>query len=519
MRYRAAILAASLALFSCSRGGEPVRDAFDRDCRVLADKRAEQPLGAIAAEYGRLTGSKIELEFQPKSDLEARLEKNRAGWDAVFGMPADKEGKTAVESLPGAERVAWKYPSQEPVWAAVLTGHPDAAEFVRFTGGPEGHLLWSQSPAGFTIVSGTSSGAHEWVAEHRVKHTYPMTAMRLLDECGGILDGICIDIGSGPGHLDVELARRSRLRIIGLDIDEGAKPLFEKRMKEAGLQDRVTFVHGDAQELPFPDAYADLIVSRGTLTFIPDIGKCLREVRRVLKPTGVAFLGGRYLYTPHPDKITTEKLRQIVRECGVPGAKVVEDRGQWVKILGPQAPKAAHGFRGGPGMLAGRIVADYGITGGRCLLVCGGGGEMQEDLQRELARITTLEMTALYSSEKAAAEGGKKIREAGLAGRIESRAGALRPLPFEEASFDLVVGIGPALIWEKDRAGAMREIHRVLRRGGAALFGGRFLGMPESHRVPTETLREAAGQTDIPSIRVFDDMGQWVEIRKGIRIR
>ena len=66
------------------------------------------------------------------------------------------------------------------------------------------------------------------------------------------------------------------------------KPLFDKRILEAGLQKRARFVEGDAQKLPFDDDSADVIVSRGTLTFIPDIGKCLREVDRVLKPTGVA---------------------------------------------------------------------------------------------------------------------------------------------------------------------------------------------------------------------------------------
>ena len=65
----------------------------------------------------------------------------------------------------------------------------------------------------------------------------PLTAMRMLAECGGITDGICIDIG-------------------------------------------------DAQKMPFPDDYADVIVSRGTLTFIDDIAQCLRQVDRVLKPTG-----------------------------------------------------------------------------------------------------------------------------------------------------------------------------------------------------------------------------------------
>ena len=88
-------------------------------------------------------------------------------------------------------------------------------------------------------------------------------------------------------------------------------------------------------------------------------------------------------------------------------------------------------------------------------------------------------------------------------------------LPFEDASFDLVAGVGPILLWG-DREKGMKEIHRVLREGGAALVGGRFLHMPEHRKVSSETLRNSAAQTGISSIRVSDDMGQWIEIRKGI---
>ena len=52
-----------------------------------------------------------------------------------------------------------------------------------------------------------------------------LAATRMLAECGGIRDGLCINLGCGAGHLDVELAKRSNLKIIGLDIDRDMKPL------------------------------------------------------------------------------------------------------------------------------------------------------------------------------------------------------------------------------------------------------------------------------------------------------
>lgn len=488
-----------------------------RACTVLADKRLKRPLTTIAREYEHRTGSRIALRFLLVSEVNALVKKQDAGCDVVLSMPPDTGSRTAVEAIPDAKKVAWKYPSQEPVWAAVLTNNSDAAPFLRFLGGPTGHRLWSQSEAGFTITADTSAEAHEWVAEHRVKHTYPLTAMRMLAECGGIRDGICIDIGCGPGHLDIELAKRSNFKIIGLDIDPGAKPLFEKRIRQASLQDRVSFVLADAQKMPFSDDYADVIFSRGTLIFIPDIKKCIREVDRVLKPTGVAFLGGRYLYTPQSHKISTQKLKEIIRDSGVPGAKVIDSRGQWVKIIGPKASKAAHQFQGGPHMLAGRLVVDYAITKGKCLLLCTSDGELQQALQTGLADITDLEITALYPSKKVADQAEKRIRVAKLAHRINCDVGTIRAIPFDLASFDLIAGVGPILIWEKDKENAMRRIHRLLRPGGAALIGGKYLGMPPSRKVPTETLQQAAAKTGIPSIRAFDYMGQWVEIRKATK--
>ena len=501
--------------------GGPQRDPAADACRVLADTRVEEPLRAIGQEYARRTGSRVVLSFLPIADLNARVEKNNAGCDVVVGMPADPDDddKTPLDALPGAKKVAWKYPGGQPVWAAALTSHPEAVPLLRFLGGPTGHRIWSKSKAGFTITSGkTHAEAFNWVVENRVGHTYPLTAMRMLRELGGIRDGICIDVGCGTGHLDVELAKRSNFKIIGLDIDPDMKPLFEKKVRDSGFQDRLSFVVGDAQEMPFPDDYADVIVSRGTLTFIPDIGKCLRDVDRVLKPGGVAFLGGRYLYTPRKHLIATEKLKQIVDAAGVPGAKVIDARGQWVKIVGPDAPEAARKFQGGPHMLANRFIADYAILDGKALLICRGDGGLEQGLQQGLVEMTEVEITALYPSEKVAKTAEERIGKTKHADRITCKVGDVHALPFDEASFNLVAGVGPILLWGEREKG-MREIYRVLREGGAALVGGKYLGMPDWRKVSSDVLRQSAANTGIQSIRVDDNMGQWIEIRKGIRDR
>jgi ubiquinone/menaquinone biosynthesis C-methylase UbiE len=169
-------------------------------------------------------------------------------------------------------------------------------------------------------------------------------------------------------------------------------------------------------------------------------------------------------------------------------------------------------------MLVNRFIADYAIIEGKALLVCGSDSEQQQEMQKGFLESTDLDITALYPKESIAAEAEKRIKAANLTDRITCRTGTLVDLPFEEGSFDLVAGVGPILIWDP-REKKMQEIYRVLRHGGAALVGGKFLYMPEARRVSSETLRQAAANTGISSIRVSDDMGQWVEIRKGIKDR
>ncbi|GAB6167374.1 hypothetical protein JCM19992_33740 [Thermostilla marina] len=472
---------------------------------------------AILDQYQRLTGVGLRVEFLEIAELTRRLEEDTAVTGVVVWMERGPKVPEGVRSRAAARPVAWKYPTFEPVRAAALTAEPETARVVRFLGSPQAHRLWSQSKAGFTIVPDRSAASYEWVVENRLAHTYPMTAQRMLGEIGGIRQGVLIDVGCGTGQLAVELARRSEFTIHGLDIDPEMQPRFEKTVRRAGLSDRICFVLGDAQQMPFPDDFADVIVSRGTLIFIPDIAKFLREVDRVLKPTGVAFVGGRYLYAPQAHKISTERLRKIVEQSGVKGAEVIEQRGQWVKIVGPKAPEAARHFQAGPQMLAGRLVADYGITAGRCLLVHRSDGALEQALQQGLIESTELQITAIYPTQEAVESAQQRLRDARLDRRVHCRLGSIEELPFPAESFDLVAGVGPVLIWS-DRPRAVKELYRVLRPGGVAFVGGRYLGMPQSRRVSTEQLRRSIERSGVASARVIDDdMGQWVEIGKGIR--
>jgi ubiquinone/menaquinone biosynthesis C-methylase UbiE len=65
---------------------------------------------------------------------------------------------------------------------------------------------------------------------------------------------------------------------------------------------------GDAQMLPYPDGHFDAAYLVATLGEVPDKGRALRELRRVLKRDG-RLVVGEVLLDPH--RVSFEELRRL----------------------------------------------------------------------------------------------------------------------------------------------------------------------------------------------------------------
>jgi ubiquinone/menaquinone biosynthesis C-methylase UbiE len=127
--------------------------------------------------------------------------------------------------------------------------------------------------------------------EGRQSFIHPRLAKQVLHDFG-ITEGRALDIGCGAARLTVELARRSRLALTGLDISPHMLDIARMKVKEHGLEDRITLVEAKAEKLPFPDNHFQLIVSRGAIGFFENKTAAFREIHRVLAPGGHTWVGG-----------------------------------------------------------------------------------------------------------------------------------------------------------------------------------------------------------------------------------
>ena len=98
--------------------------------------------------------------------------------------------------------------------------------------------------------------------------------------------GVILDVASGTAGVALQLAARSRARVVGVDLTEEMLGQGKRRVAAAGMSDRIELVAGRAEQLPFPDRHFDALTFTYLLRYVQDPQATLAELARVLKPGG-----------------------------------------------------------------------------------------------------------------------------------------------------------------------------------------------------------------------------------------
>lgn len=115
----------------------------------------------------------------------------------------------------------------------------------------------------------------------------------------GVQSGKVLDIGTGPGHLAIEIAKlNNQLEIVGLDLSPKMINIARKNAAAAKIGNpqkrtigaRVKFEVVDAHNLPYHDNSFDFVYSTFSLHHWRNRVKVLNECLRVVKNDGLVWI-------------------------------------------------------------------------------------------------------------------------------------------------------------------------------------------------------------------------------------
>ncbi|MGE6309578.1 class I SAM-dependent methyltransferase [Bacillus cereus] len=109
-----------------------------------------------------------------------------------------------------------------------------------------------------------------------------------------------IDIGCGGGIYTKELALMGAKNVVGLDF---SKEILQAAKENCNAFPNISFIHGDAHNIPYPNESFDLVISRAVIHHLQDIPTFIREASRILKKDGILILQDR-----------------TIEDCTIPGS-------------------------------------------------------------------------------------------------------------------------------------------------------------------------------------------------------
>ena len=124
-----------------------------------------------------------------------------------------------------------------------------------------------------------------------------------------------LDVGCGEGH-NTRLVAQRGAQLTAIDIARRFVDYAQERERQEPLS--ITYLRASAVEMPFAEASFDFVMATMSMMDVPDQGRAIREVSRVLRPGG--FFQFSILHpcfmTPRFKWVLDEAGHRVAMECG-----------------------------------------------------------------------------------------------------------------------------------------------------------------------------------------------------------
>ena len=176
--------------------------------------------------------------------------------------------------------------------------------------------------------------------EDKLTTVYDAAAEAIVMETG-VKKGYCLIVGAERGRLAYQLAKRTKLTIIGVEPDAEKVRAARLALDAAGLYGkRVTIEKGKLSALPYSNYFANLIIS-DTLLLTGKIPGNPGELARHLKPCGGVMCLGVGGNAPAQAKaLSSEQLKGWLAQLELGQCRISETNGLWAILKRGPLPGA-----------------------------------------------------------------------------------------------------------------------------------------------------------------------------------
>jgi arsenite methyltransferase len=112
-----------------------------------------------------------------------------------------------------------------------------------------------------------------------------------------------LDVASGVGTTAFLVATECGADVLGIDLGQAQVSRARAQAEQLGLEERVGFQQGDAEQLPVPTGMFDAVISECALCTFPDKRAAAAEMNRVVRPGGRVGISDVWL---DPDRLDPE---------------------------------------------------------------------------------------------------------------------------------------------------------------------------------------------------------------------
>jgi outer membrane protein assembly factor BamB len=190
---------------------------------------------------------------------------------------------------------------------------------------------FGQPPNGPT--RSTTAAPAEQISDTEKPNTACRELVERLLKMTDIRQGYCLLLGCEDGSLACELVRQTSLRIVCVEPDAEKVAAARRRLDRAGYYGtRVSIRHGTLDRLPYPDFFANLIIS-GTTLASATLPPSTSEIVRMLRPSGgTALVGQVDGYATGQERLTRAELSDWIGRGPAADWTIGTQGGLWAEL-------------------------------------------------------------------------------------------------------------------------------------------------------------------------------------------